>query len=85
MQHSKAVRLYDERFSVVLSHDVEDDTCNEHQQARDNKHDRADEGGEARYHAGLPEIHGYAAAKPCCRKAALPLPGAPRRSPTPSP
>lgn len=63
IQQGEFVRVHNKSLAVVLSHDVEDDTCNEHQQARDNKHDRADEGGEARYHAGLPEIHGYATAK----------------------
>lgn len=61
--HGEAVRFDNERFAVVLGHDVENDARYEQQQSGDDEHDRADEGGEPRHHTGVPEVHGHHAAQ----------------------
>ena len=61
--HGEAVRFDNERFAVVLGHDVENDTRREQQQSGDNEHDRANEGGEPRHHTGVPEVHRHHAAQ----------------------
>ena len=61
--HGEVVRLDDERLAVVLGHDVENDARCKQQQSGDDEHDRADEGGEPRHHAGIPEVHGHHAAQ----------------------
>lgn len=62
MQHGELVGIDDERLAIVFGHDVENDSRHKQQQSGDDKHNRADERGEARHHAGMPEVHGHAAA-----------------------
>ena len=62
-QVGEAVGVGDEGLAVVLGDDVEDDAGDGEQQSCDDEHDRADERGEARHHAGVHELHGDHAAQ----------------------
>ena len=61
--HGKLVGVDDERLTIVLGHDVEDYSRYEQQDSRDNEHNCSDECGEARHHAGMPEVYCYATAQ----------------------
>jgi hypothetical protein len=56
-EKSEFVFLDDEFLSIVFGYDVEDDSCDDEQQAGDDEHDSANQGGEMKNGMGLPEFN----------------------------
>lgn len=52
----ETVGLENEGLPVVLGHDVENDSGDDEQQSCNDQHDRADQCGEPRDHAGRPKF-----------------------------
>lgn len=62
-QHGKFVGINDECLTIILGHDIKDDSCNNQEQTCNNKHYRSNERWEAGDHASVHEVDAYATAK----------------------